>query len=73
MNFPRQMYLWDTDHIGIIQRKSSPELDRLWARMRVHSYDMFFVSTISFHEQFSRWLAYLARSKNSASVVRAYF
>lgn len=66
------LFLFDTDHIGILQAQSSPELDRILARMAAHSPDDFFVSIISFHEQVSGWTAYLNRARTSDGVTRAY-
>jgi len=66
------MFLLDTDHIGIIQRRTSPEFGRLWARMALHSPQDFYVPIVSFHEQILGWNAYLSRARETSSVVRAY-
>jgi tRNA(fMet)-specific endonuclease VapC len=62
----------DTDHLGILQHRTSPECTRLMARMQACSDTDFFVSIVSFHEQVRGWNAYLARAKDAASVARAY-
>lgn len=66
------MFLLDTDHLGIIQRGTQPEFDRIVARMNSHPPADFFVSIISFHEQVAGWNTYLSRAKSIEGVVRAY-
>jgi tRNA(fMet)-specific endonuclease VapC len=66
------MFLLDTDHIGIIQRRSSPQFDQLWQRMALHSPEDFYISIVSFHEQVLGWNAYLNRARDSVGVTRAY-
>lgn len=66
------MFVLDTDHLGIIQVESHPELDRLRARMREYSAEDFYVSIVSFHEQVLGWNAYIQRAKTAAAVVRGY-
>jgi tRNA(fMet)-specific endonuclease VapC len=66
------MFLLDTDHIGIIQRRTPPEFDRLWGRIVKHSPQDLYVSIVSFHEQVLGWNAYLSHARGAASVVRAY-
>jgi tRNA(fMet)-specific endonuclease VapC len=66
------MYLLDTDHIGIVQARKQPEVDRLWARISQHAPDQFFVPIVSFHEQVLGWNTYLNRARDPDSVVRAY-
>jgi tRNA(fMet)-specific endonuclease VapC len=66
------MFLLDTDHLGIIQGRTQPEFDRLWARMVAFPRQAFYVSIISFHEQVLGWNSYLSRARDAAGVVRAY-
>lgn len=66
------MFLLDTDHIGIIQRRTEPEFNRLSVRMSRHAIADFYWPIISFHEQVLGWNAYLARARDQPSVVRAY-
>lgn len=66
------MFILDTDHLGIIQRREKPALLRLYDRMtRYETWD-FHVTIISFHEQVKGWNAYLNRAKTSAAVVFAF-
>jgi len=66
------MFLFDTDHIGIIQRQSEPEFNRLSVRMGRHAITDFHFSIISFHEQVLGWNSYLARARDQQAVIRAY-
>lgn len=66
------MFLLDTDHLGIVQRRSAPEHANLTQRMRRHSLTDFFVSIISFHEQVTGWNAYIRRASGEEGLVRGY-
>ena len=66
------MFLLDTDHIGIIQRRTEPEFNRLSVHMSRHAIADFYWPIISFHEQVLGWNAYLNRARDQPSVVRAY-
>ena len=66
------LFLLDTDHVGIVQRGSSPEHANLAHRMRQHSLDSFFVSIVSFQEQVSGWNAYIRRARGVEGLVRGY-
>ena len=66
------MFLLDTDHIGIIQRRTQPEFGKLWERISRHPPHALYVPIISFHEQVLGWNAYLNRARGAAGIVRAY-
>jgi tRNA(fMet)-specific endonuclease VapC len=66
------MFLFDTDHIGILQRQSEPEFSRLSPRVAKLSPGEFFVPIISFHEQVLGWNTYISRAKRPDGVVRGY-
>jgi len=66
------MFLLDTDHVVISQKRSAPEYEHLIRRVREHGPSAFFVSIITFHEQMMGWNAYIARARDSAGVVRGY-
>src|SRR5687768_2928358 len=66
------MYVLDTDHLGIIQRRTQPEFDRLWARIKQHPQTAFFTTIVSFHEQVLGWNVYLNRARDEAGAVKAY-
>ena len=66
------MYLLDTDHIGVLQRRSEPEYSNLSCQLLYVPPSAVFVSIVSFHEQVAGWQAYLNRAKSSEAVIRAY-
>jgi len=66
------MFLFDTDHLAIIQAKTEPEYSRLRARIGADPRTSFYVSTISFHEQALGWNAYINQATRSSGVVRGY-
>jgi tRNA(fMet)-specific endonuclease VapC len=66
------MFLFDTDHLGILQHRTSPESQNILRRMQAHTDEDFHVSVISFQEQVLGWNVYLSRAKDSAAIVRAY-
>jgi tRNA(fMet)-specific endonuclease VapC len=66
------MFLLDTDHIGIIQRRTEPEFGRLWQRIGAQSPALFYTSIVSFHEQVLGWNSYLNRARDAAGVIRGY-
>lgn len=66
------MFLLDTDHVGIIQRMTEPEFNRLSTRMSRHLVSAFFVPIISFQEQLLGWNAFINRARTKESIVRGY-
>ena len=66
------MFIFDTDHVGILQSQSGPEFARLMARVSQHSATDFFVTVISFHEEIQGWNAYIAKAKKIEGVVKGY-
>ena len=66
------MYLLDSDHLSILQRQQGPEFEALAKRCSDLKGEDFFVSIISFHEQFNGWIKYIAQAKDSASLVLGY-
>jgi tRNA(fMet)-specific endonuclease VapC len=66
------VFIFDTDHLGILQRKNEPELSRIRDKMgRFVSRD-FFVTIVSFHEQVAGWYDHLAKAKKQRDIVFAY-
>jgi tRNA(fMet)-specific endonuclease VapC len=66
------MFLFDTDHLSIIQRRSQPEHARLVERMLRYTATEFFIPIISFHEQASGWSAFINRARDREAVIRGY-
>ena len=66
------MFIFDTDHIGILQWQSEPEYSRILNRVAQHSPTDFFVTIISFHEEILGWNAYIASAKKMEGIVKGY-
>src|SRR5436190_2174712 len=66
------MFVLDTDHVGILQRRTAFEHQALWTRITAHPQSDFFISIISFHEQVLGWNLYIARARDQSGVIRAY-
>ncbi len=66
------MFLLDTDHIAIMQRRPQPEYGRLVQRMNQHPMTAVYFSIVSFHEQALGGNAYVSRASTAAGVVRGY-
>ena len=66
------MFLLDTNHVTCWQYANGAEYDLLRTRLkRANDLDVF-VSIVSVHEEIVGWNKYLARAKNSPSLVKAY-
>ena len=59
------MFVFDSDHLSILQRKNQPELSHILQRMRQCSSRAFFVSIVSFQEQVAGWNSHVGERKNS--------
>lgn len=66
------IYVFDTDHFSILQRKAGIEYQRLSTWMASLANSDFSCSVISLHEQVVGAHAFLNQAKNSASLVRGY-
>lgn len=66
------MYVFDSDHLSILQRQAGREFDNLARRCSTRNAVDFFVTIVSFHEQVNGWTKYVARSKDARSLVRGY-
>ncbi len=66
------MYILDTDHIGVLQRKSDAPYGVLSRKISQHPQTHFYVTIVSFHEQILGWNAYIARAQDQTGIVRGY-
>ena len=66
------MYVFDSDHLSILQRAAGREFDDLVRRCAQELAGDFFVTIISFHEQVNGWTSYVARARDARSLVRGY-
>ncbi|MBD1842779.1 type II toxin-antitoxin system VapC family toxin [Cyanobacteria bacterium FACHB-63] len=65
-------YLLDTDHISLLQRRSSPEFAALLSRMSRFPPVDFALSIISFHEQAIGAHDFVNRAKTKSDLIRGY-
>lgn len=66
-------YLFDTDPITFLQRRSGPEYAAITARMSQFSAADFATSVVSFHEQVLGGNAFINRPRSAADVIYGYF
>lgn len=66
------MFVLDTDHLGILQRRRGSEFDRLTNRIASVAETEIYVTIISFHEQVSGWTKYVKSSQDPAKTVIGY-
>jgi tRNA(fMet)-specific endonuclease VapC len=65
-------FLFDTDHISLLQKQSGSKYAKLARRIAVVSRREIVFCIISFHEQVLGCNAYVAQAKTSAEVERGY-
>ncbi|MBI3406918.1 MAG: type II toxin-antitoxin system VapC family toxin [Planctomycetes bacterium] len=65
-------YLFDTDHISFLQRRSGPEYAAIQGRIAQHTPSDFGFCVISFHEQSIGAHTYIQRARNNAGLIRGY-
>ena len=65
-------YLFDTDHVAILQEPSRTDYAALSARIAIHSKSDFAFAVVSFHEQALGANNYINRAKTAANVIRGY-
>lgn len=66
------MYVLDTDHLGILQRKRGPAFDRLALKLATVDDTHVYVAIVSFHEQIAGWTKYVKGSLDQSRVVFGY-
>jgi len=65
-------YLFDTDHISILQRRSGPEYAALIARAATCPPTDRAFSIVSFHEQVLGAHTFISRSRTASDTIRGY-
>lgn len=66
------MFVFDTDHISLLQHREEPATTRLANRMAEWPETAFLITIISFHEQVAGWNAALNRAARIEDVIHAY-
>jgi tRNA(fMet)-specific endonuclease VapC len=65
-------YLFDTDHLSILQRRTGVSYGNLSAQVAQHPLSDFAVSIVSFHEQTIGAHAYINSARNPEQVIQGY-
>lgn len=65
------MYIFDTDHLSVLERGGT-NAQRLKQRLASISSTQVAVSIISYEEQMRGWLSYIGKAKNVEQQVEAY-
>ena len=65
-------YLFDTDHLSFLQRRSGTEFVAITARMAGHTAVDFASSVVSFHEQVLGSHTLINRPRTTTDVIRGY-
>lgn len=66
------MYLFDSDHISILQLETEPDFGHLMARVIRHPKSSFFLSIASFQEQVLGAHTYINKARKREGVIRGY-
>ena len=66
------MFVIDTDHLGILQRRRGEEFDCLTKRIAEVGDSDVYVTIISFHEIVSGWTKYVKQSQDPQRIVSGY-
>jgi tRNA(fMet)-specific endonuclease VapC len=66
------MFVFDTDHVSLLQSRGRPDAERIRARMARHPRSTFYTPIISFHEQVLGWNSYINRARDVVTVCEVY-
>lgn len=66
------MYILDTDLISLMERKNSPEAQRLRFRLAALKPEEYVTTIITFEEQMRGWMALLAQSRSLEKQIERY-
>ncbi len=67
------MYIFDTDHLSVLQRQRGPEFEKLITRLAELDQTLFYTTIVSFHEQINGWTKYIKNSAQAGKTVMGYF
>ena len=66
------MYIFDTDHLGVLQRQRGSDFENLITRLAEMDQSLFYTSIVSFHEQINGWTKYIKKSVDADETVNGY-
>lgn len=67
------MYIFDTDHLGVLQRQRGPDFEKLITRLADLDQSLFYTTIVSFHEQINGWTKYIKNSLQADKTVAGYW
>ena len=67
------MYIFDTDHLSVLQRKRGSDFEKLITRLADSDQSLFYTTIVSFHEQINGWTKYIKNSVQSGKTVTGYY
>lgn len=67
------MYIFDTDHLGVLQRQRGPSFENLITRLADSEQSLFYTTIVSFHEQINGWTKYIKNSVQTDKTVMGYW
>ena len=67
------MYIFDTDHLGVLQRLRGPDYQKLLLRLADSDQKLFYTTIVSFHEQINGWTKYIKNSVQAEKTVTGYW
>jgi tRNA(fMet)-specific endonuclease VapC len=66
------MFIFDTDHLSFLQREDRGPTPSFDARLAGHTESDFWITIVSFHEQFLGWKSYLSKARGADELVLGY-
>jgi tRNA(fMet)-specific endonuclease VapC len=67
------VYIFDTDHLGVLQRQRGPDFEKLITRLADLDQSLFYTTIVSFHEQINGWTKYIKNSLQADKTVAGYW
>ena len=67
------MYIFDTDHLGVLQRQRGPDFEKLITRLSDSDQALFYTTIVSLHEQINGWTKYIKKSVEPEKTVTGYW
>lgn len=67
------MYIFDTDHLGVLQRQRGLGFEKLITRLADSDQSLFYTTIVSFHEQINGWTKYIKNSVQAEKTVAGYW
>ena len=66
------MFLLDTEHLALLQRKTEPYYSNILQKMQSFEVTQFFTTIISFQEEVCGWQSAISQARNTGQIIYAY-